>query len=640
MSHWDFGRPLGGQQDTQEPAAPGYPPDEEEWAADEVAPGWPAHSPWPASPAGAAHDQPAAYDEGPAYDEGAAPGAWPADESWPAQDGWPDDDAALADPWAANRGRPAQDRWSPGGVRPDDNWADDGADNRADDGSDDRDDWDDWDDDDGTAPYPLTYERDDFVGPGPGPAGQGGPPPAEPWEPWPPAPYPDGAAPPGTRNTPASSDAPLGTGPESWLGGRDGDGTGKPARGRRGTGAAAPEWVADTEWAGAEWAEAQSGRPGQDPEDWGDPGGGPPGQSRRRWLVLAGIAAAGAALGAAAVLLTGGHPASEAAGSAKPTAPARTPGKASSPAATATPTTAAAPLTLQQAQSVLAGYTAVNNTANAAHSTSMLATIETGSSDAIDAALYQMQAAAGTAPFPAFAPAQATYYIPGGAPATGPHWFVVQVGNAFSSAPKKITSTEYLLFTQSGPGGAWQNALEPYFLAGASAPEIAVGADGLATAVSPDAATVAVAPGQLPSATAASLDGTGTGGGSGAGTSAAIADPGNLADLSDQKAWQAKLPGGQVTDTHAAASGTAGQEYALATTDGGALVFYTDAAAVTLTPPSGSALNLNVPGFYSPSQSLPGAGISFLEQFAAYDPPAGQGAPRIVADYSGITGKN
>jgi len=31
--------------------------------------------------------------------------------------------------------------------------------------------------------------------------------------------------------------------------------------------------------------------------------------------------------------------------------------------------------------------------------------------------------------------------------------------------------------------------------------------------------------------------------------------------------------------------------------------------------------------------------LDFQEQFAAYDPPAGQGAPRVVADYSGITGQ-
>ncbi len=32
--------------------------------------------------------------------------------------------------------------------------------------------------------------------------------------------------------------------------------------------------------------------------------------------------------------------------------------------------------------------------------------------------------------------------------------------------------------------------------------------------------------------------------------------------------------------------------------------------------------------------------MTYLEQFAAYDPPAGGKAPSVVADYSGITGKD
>ena len=99
------------------------------------------------------------------------------------------------------------------------------------------------------------------------------------------------------------------------------------------------------------------------------------------------------------------------------------------------------------------------------------------------------------------------------------------------------------------------------------------------------------------------------------------------------------MPGGQVTDVHSPAAGADGQEFALLTTGGGALVFYTDAAQVTITPPAGTALHLTIPGLYSPGQALSQAGVSYLEQFAAYDPPAGSGTPRVVADYSGITGK-
>jgi hypothetical protein len=372
-----------------------------------------------------------------------------------------------------------------------------------------------------------------------------------------------------------------------------------------------------------------------DPVDPADSRGGGA-DAGRRWLIPAGVVAGAAAVGAAAVLLTGAHPSAPGAG--RPASPSAMPSmavvrvsKSPSPSAAA-----GAPLTITQAQAVLAGYTTANNSANAQRSDTTLAMVETGSSYAIDAGLYQEQRAAGTAPYPAFSPVQATYYIPRNEPARGPRWFVVQVANAFQSSPAMVTSDEYLLFTQAAPGGAWLNATEPYLLASASAPQVEVGADGLATAVGQDAASVTVAPSQLPAATAASLDGT-SAGGTGTGT---IADAGNLADRADQRHWQAMVSGASVTDTHAAAAGADGQEFALLTAGGGALVFYTDAAQLTITPPPGTALRLTIPGFYSPSHALSSAGVSYLEQFAAYDPPAGGGTPKVVADYSGITGKN
>ena len=78
--------------------------------------------------------------------------------------------------------------------------------------------------------------------------------------------------------------------------------------------------------------------------------------------------------------------------------------------------------------------------------------------------------------------------------------------------------------------------------------------------------------------------------------------------------------------------------YGLRTTDGGALLFYADAAEfLTLTAPAGEAMHLTVPGFYSPGQALTRAGIGYQEQFATYDPPSGEPGLRVVADYSGIT---
>jgi hypothetical protein len=425
--------------------------------------------------------------------------------------------------------------------------------------------------DEGTAPYPITYERDAA------------------YEPWPPAPYPGQRW--GDQDEPGQDNFYLPGG-----GARRGR-RGRLAPSRRRRGHAGP-----------------------------------------RWLIPAAVIVLAAATGASAILLTSGHPRGQASqGGGGFTAPTATPPLSASASAPASPSAsvsaapgAGAPLTLGQAQGVLAGYTTVNNGANAERSDTLLAVAETGSSFAIDTGLYRRQRGLGVAPYPAFGPVQATYYIPRQEPAGGPRWFVVRIANAFSAHPKQVTSIEYLLFTQAIPGGAWRNAVEPYLLPAAAAPRIAIGADGLATAVSPADTSVAVAPGQLPAVTAAALDGTGNG----------VSDPGNLSDMADQRFWHGKLPGATVTDTHAPAAGASGQEFALRTSDGGALVFYTDAAELTVTARQGTRLHLTVPGFYSPSQALSRAGMSYLEQVAAYDPPAGSGTPRVVADYSGITGRN
>jgi hypothetical protein len=461
------------------------------------------------------------------------------------------------------------------------------------------------------APYPITYERDEFEGhasgPGAGPS----------FTPWPAAPDP----------AERFNRDPFADGTQAWY-----------PQER----AHYPDGQAGYPQEQPQYQDGQArypgGQPGGEPwlrqreERWDDEA--PP--APPRWLIPAVLAVAGAAVGAVIVLLAAHSRAPAPAGSGAPSTPASPAAiQAAAPSAAGAPSSAGAaaatPLTLAAAQGVLGDYTAANNSANATRSDATLATIETGGSYAIDAGLYTIQAAAGTAPYPAFAPVAATYYIPRAEPGGGPRWFVVQVANAFTANPKQVTSTEYLLFTQATPGGRWQNAVEPYLLAGVNAPQVAVG-DGLATAVSATATSLAVAPGLLAGRTAESLDGAGAG--------VRVADPTALADRSDQLFWRGKVPTATVTDAHTAATGSAGQTFALLTTDGGALVFYTDAAEVAITPPTGSVVHLTVPGLYSPAQALPGAGLSYLDQFAAYDPPAGAGTPTVVAEYSGITGKN
>ena len=93
------------------------------------------------------------------------------------------------------------------------------------------------------------------------------------------------------------------------------------------------------------------------------------------------------------------------------------------------------------------------------------------------------------------------------------------------------------------------------------------------------------------------------------------------------------------TDAHSA---PAGQVFALKTTSGGALVFYTTAAQLTLSPPDSATIGaITIPGYYSPSSSagLTEATVGYVEQFATYIPPAGSNARDVVADISSIASR-
>jgi len=344
---------------------------------------------------------------------------------------------------------------------------------------------------------------------------------------------------------------------------------------------------------------------------------------RPAWSVVGLIAVAVAGLGFAAVIATGrtNHPLPSSA----------LPGGTVAPGAR--PPAMRPPITQAQAQQVLAAYTSTNNMANAQADRAWLATVETGSSLAIDAGIDQAKKASGSAPYPAYGPAHASYYIPL-EPSDGyPRWFAVQVQNAFASAPGQVVNSEYLVFTQGTPGAPWKDAIEPFILPGATPPQVAIDAHGYATAVTANDAGLALPPATVGEATATALD-------NGAGEPAS---PGNLADqlaLADlSREFRATS---SETDRHSAA---AEPVFGLRTIGGGALLFYDVAAQVTVTAQAGGTLSLNVPGFLPPGNQAAQATLDYLEQFAAYDPPAagaGQAtqepAPPVVADYSGITG--
>ena len=593
MSEWDFGY---GREPTEH-HEPRYPQQPEYSYPEQQEPEYPY--PYPQPPGGPGG---AAYVPGDAGWSGDA--GWPGDPGWSEVAGWPGADGYPA----------AEDTYDP------------------------------------PTAYPITYERDEFEGRA-SPARdefegrtspaqalpRGAPKPGvtpgmtPPYSPWPDAPDPgdrfDTESPAHEwRPAPAIGDRDAADRTQAWYPGRpqypDGsaypglDKAGDPpAQAGAGWPRGAPPPPEAREWQptgagswrdGAEprrtgagsWRDgAGSWRDGAEPWPRGDRPW-PPGDDgerhdqptrRGRWLIPVALAVAGAAVGAAIVMFALGHSRPPARPATPRTGTGSSARAAGPPAETGDADTT--PLTAATARSVLAGYTAANNSANARRNAATLATVETGGSYAIDAGLYTVQAADGAAPYAAFAPVTATYYIPRAEPADGTRWFVVQVANAFSANPKKVTSTEYLLFTQAASGGRWLNAVEPYLVAGANAPQVAVSGGGLATAVSPTATSLAIAPGQLAERTATAIDGTGTG--------VTVADPGALADRSDQRFWRGKLPTATVTDAHAAATGTgtAGQTFALLTTNGGALVFYTDAAELQITPPAWLGRPPDRPGF-------------------------------------------
>jgi hypothetical protein len=288
-----------------------------------------------------------------------------------------------------------------------------------------------------------------------------------------------------------------------------------------------------------------------------------------------------------------------------------------------------AALTKADAQRILASYWQVNNTANESRSDTLLGTVEAGSSYSMDAGTYQMGRVTDPAnrQYTAFTAQNATYYIPRQPAGVYPRWFVARVTYANLAAPQHATGAGYVLFTQAARNAPWKNDLEPYMLPGTGpGPFIETDSRGYAIAASAaDETGLSVTSAQIQEATAESLDSS----------SSTVKNPGNLADLRDEAYFSGKLPAGSTdTDKHSAP----GRVFALKTAGGGVLAFYALTAQLTLAPPTGQTFQVSIPGFYSASQTLTSATIGYAEQFAAYIPPD-QASPQILADASGITGR-
>ena len=289
------------------------------------------------------------------------------------------------------------------------------------------------------------------------------------------------------------------------------------------------------------------------------------------------------------------------------------------------------------AENVVASYSQVNNKANAAHSDSLLATIESGSSYTMDTGAYRFEL--GQSSQPAYVPFQltdTTYYIPRLPQNSYPRWFAVK-STYTTTADGKTLSNAYLVFAQDSAGAPWKDVVEPDILPGQSLPLIAVDSSGYAQSIAPDAGGLNVAPGKIGQVTAEWLDQLAAN----KSDSVIKDESGNLTDLQDEVFWRSGQGGTPMdaTDVHSAPTG---QVFALKTTSGGALAFYTTDAQLTLSPPDGATIGaITIPGYYSPSSSagLTEATVGYVEQFATYIPPAGSNARDVVADISSIASR-
>lgn len=291
------------------------------------------------------------------------------------------------------------------------------------------------------------------------------------------------------------------------------------------------------------------------------------------------------------------------------------------------PAAQAPAITRAQAEHVVANFFKVDNHANEKLSSALLATIEGGTSYPMDAGLYQVEKATNSGSgSPPVGSTRTIYYIPRQpASAAYPHWFAVQVTVAPLASPQEPDGTGYMVFSQASPGAPWKDVAEPEIVTSGPAPQIATDAQGYATQVTSDEG-LGVAPGAVSRLTATALDAVGA---------AALKVPGGLADQQDEASLRSQFPSDTtVTDTHQAA---AGPVFALRTKDGGAIVFYSVTAQLTVVPPPGETLQLDVPGFYSPSQVLNSADLRYVEQFAAYVPPTGHSGWQVVAAVSNIS---
>jgi hypothetical protein len=297
-------------------------------------------------------------------------------------------------------------------------------------------------------------------------------------------------------------------------------------------------------------------------------------------------------------------------------------------------------VTLADARQALSRYVTVNNRSNKLRQDSLLATYEGGSSYQIDAGDYRwtLTSDPSNKNYSVLNYVNPQFFIPqqSGYPA----WFAVRVQQENVPVVTK-KALMYLVFSKASASAPWLEIREPsaYGMPAGQQPQVAV-KSGYATGVTPaDATGLALAPNQLAAQDATYLD---------VGNIPTTAPrPGlptpkrpkvtnfvngttGLGDVSDTTFWKSRMPAGSsVLDSHQT---TIDQIYALRTTSGGVLVFYDLTASLTLGAPFAQPFSITIPGFFKNSQQSTSFTLSYVDQFAVYEPPGASAGPQVLAD--------
>ena len=271
------------------------------------------------------------------------------------------------------------------------------------------------------------------------------------------------------------------------------------------------------------------------------------------------------------------------------------------------------------ARRVLASYIAVSNKAGRLRSTSLLASCETGPAGQIDAAGYAADRAThpGASSYQPLTYASPSFYIP--RQWSYPRWFVVEARSQKLAGAAPESGHTYLVFEKQNAAAPWLLVLKPDSAAeGKPLPRLGPGTG--------QAGKLAMPAAQLAAAEAAYLNG---------GTAQPFGPDkisGELMSMApaDRKHLAAARP--SVSDRFTPGTGPA---FAVATADGGALVFFSVTDTLDDRVPSPYRLSIHQP-LYS-GTGLTEVRFTHVTQFAAYDPAAGKGKPDVVASDFGIT---